>query len=141
MVRQCRWKLRCESTNHGSTGSPTVVDVIPGLTRNLWKVGGGLIQTLNQVQGDVIDLVCYLFLLLMAKGCHAVVRLGSPTVVRQAPQPWWMSFRAPTRNLWKVGVGLIQTLNQVQGDGLRLWVTDCVQGDRLRLWVTGFVFG
>lgn len=32
--------------------APTVVDVIPGLTRNLWKVGGGLIQTLNQVQGD-----------------------------------------------------------------------------------------
>ena len=52
VVRQCRWKLRCESTNRGSTGSPTVVDVIPGLTRNLWKVGVGLIQTLNQVQGD-----------------------------------------------------------------------------------------
>ena len=52
MVRLCRWKLRCESTNRGSTGSPTVVDVIPGLTRNLWKVVGGLIQTLNQVQGD-----------------------------------------------------------------------------------------
>ncbi|HAM78410.1 MAG TPA: hypothetical protein DCP61_04425, partial [Treponema sp.] len=29
--------------------APTVVDVIPGLTRNLWKVGGGLVQTLNQV--------------------------------------------------------------------------------------------
>jgi len=25
--------------------------------------------------------------------------------------------------------GLIQTLNQVQGDGLRLWVTDCVLGE------------
>ena len=29
-----------------------MVVVIPGLTRNLWKVGVGLIQTLNQVQGD-----------------------------------------------------------------------------------------
>jgi len=72
--------------------------VISGLTRNLWKVGVGLIQTLNQVQGD--GLRC------TVTGCvqGAVVRqahqpwfdrltnrgsTGSPTVVRQAHQPWF----------------------------------------------------
>ena len=58
--------------------------VIPGLTRNLWKIGVGLIQTLNQVQGDGLRLWVTWFD--SAAGSFAA---RAPTMVRQAHQPWF----------------------------------------------------
>jgi len=75
------------------------------------------------VQGDGL---LFMVTVYSSGGLHFFVN----NTLRQAlGQP---SFRAPTRNLWKMNAGLlvlkvqavsVQTLKQVQGDGLRFRVT------------------